>query len=226
MSPKRLGWSLSIIWFLFLAFIVYVNNDRVGNLTVNELGDFFAGFIAPLALIWLVLGYFQQGVELRQNSAALRLQAEELKHLVTQNEKLVEQNKRHADLTEKDMANKLKTLKEDQEPLFTVEMAKSTNTVGSSSIWRIEFINRGGKASNLWAETGDPRLTNIEFLPQSAMESEQKGVLTIELSENLHAPAEFKYGYKNISGDEKKFRTNFHSNQKIYKEIFAAAKQF
>lgn len=38
-----------------------------------------AGAFSPLAFAWLVLGFIQQGVELRQNSAALILQAEELK---------------------------------------------------------------------------------------------------------------------------------------------------
>lgn len=45
----------------------------------NEVGDFLAGAFSPLAFAWLVLGFIQQGIELRQNSAALILQAEELK---------------------------------------------------------------------------------------------------------------------------------------------------
>jgi hypothetical protein len=46
---------------------------------LNALGDFMAGTFAPLALLWLVIGYFQQGDELRQNSRALLLQAKELR---------------------------------------------------------------------------------------------------------------------------------------------------
>jgi hypothetical protein len=46
---------------------------------LNALGDFMAGTFAPLALLWLVIGYFQQGDELRQNSRALLLQARELR---------------------------------------------------------------------------------------------------------------------------------------------------
>ncbi|WP_152669961.1 hypothetical protein [Lysobacter capsici] len=45
----------------------------------NEFGDFLAGVFGPLAFFWLVSGYLQQGVELRNNSAALMLQAEELR---------------------------------------------------------------------------------------------------------------------------------------------------
>lgn len=41
----------------------------------NEWGDAFAGFSAGLAFLWLVLGFFQQGQELRH-------QIEELRHTV------------------------------------------------------------------------------------------------------------------------------------------------
>lgn len=46
---------------------------------LNEWGDFLAGIFAPLAFFWLVLGYYQQGEELRQNTEALQLQQQEMK---------------------------------------------------------------------------------------------------------------------------------------------------
>jgi hypothetical protein len=69
----------------------------------NEVGDLLAGVVGPVALIWLVFGYFlqglairQQGVELKQNTEALRLQAValnaqvvELANSVAQQEQLV-----------------------------------------------------------------------------------------------------------------------------------------
>jgi hypothetical protein len=51
---------------------------------LNEIGDFLAGVFGPLAILWLVLGFFQQGIELRQSSEALKLQAEELRNSVQQ----------------------------------------------------------------------------------------------------------------------------------------------
>lgn len=60
----------------------------------NEWGDFFAGVSAPLAFLWLVIGYFQQGEELGQNTKALeqqekalQLQVDELKQSVEQQNK-------------------------------------------------------------------------------------------------------------------------------------------
>ena len=48
-------------------------------MTLNEWGDFLAGTTAPLALFWLVIGYFQHGEELRLNTEALNAQKEELR---------------------------------------------------------------------------------------------------------------------------------------------------
>jgi len=43
----------------------------------NELGDFAAGYLAPLAFLWLVIGYFQQGEEQRLQRPELELQCNE-----------------------------------------------------------------------------------------------------------------------------------------------------
>jgi len=58
-------------------------------LKLNELGDFLAGAFGPLAIFWLVLGFFQQGRELRHSVRALELQAEELKNSVEQQKEMV-----------------------------------------------------------------------------------------------------------------------------------------
>ncbi|WJM94664.1 hypothetical protein QEP73_13760 [Pseudomonas defluvii] len=51
---------------------------------LNELGDFLAGTFGPVAFLWLVLGFLQQGRELKLSTNALSLQAEELKKSVEQ----------------------------------------------------------------------------------------------------------------------------------------------
>lgn len=60
-----IGWWVSTKWSSFLA------------LELNELGDFLAGAFGPIAFLWLVLGFLQQGRE-------LRLQVEELNRSVKQ----------------------------------------------------------------------------------------------------------------------------------------------
>jgi hypothetical protein len=55
-----------------------------------EFAEFLAGAFAPLAFLWLVLGFRQQGDELQNSARALWLQGEELRNSVEQQRALVE----------------------------------------------------------------------------------------------------------------------------------------
>lgn len=82
-----IGWigiTVTTAYALAVAWFVDGRWSDLQDLKLNELGDFLAGAFGPLAILWLVLGFFQQGIELRQNSVALHLQAEELKNSVEQ----------------------------------------------------------------------------------------------------------------------------------------------
>lgn len=58
--------------------------DELVSLKLNEIGDLAAGVFGPAAFLWLVLGYLQQGRELKLSSEALQLQAKELNESVLQ----------------------------------------------------------------------------------------------------------------------------------------------
>ncbi len=49
----------------------------VSQLRLNEWSDILAGYCAPVAFLWLVLGYRQQGEELKTNTQALLAQRDE-----------------------------------------------------------------------------------------------------------------------------------------------------
>jgi len=83
---------LVFVSFLYLISILILglgNIPEIKEMKPNEWGDFLAGTFAPLAFMWLVFGYKQQGEELKQNTIALRLQADELKNNVEQQKILV-----------------------------------------------------------------------------------------------------------------------------------------
>lgn len=85
--------------YLILIIILFFSNLSVTQeMKPNEWGDFLAGTFAPLAFLWLVFGYRQQGDELRQNTIAIELQAKELKNSVEQQTALVEATKFELDL--------------------------------------------------------------------------------------------------------------------------------
>jgi len=56
----------------------------------DEFATFLSGIFAPLAFLWLVLGFRQQGDELQNSARALWLQGEELRNSVEQQRQLVE----------------------------------------------------------------------------------------------------------------------------------------
>ena len=84
-----IGILLTILYGVFTWSLI---GDRIGALQtmpLSEVGDFFAGVFGPVAILWLVLGFFQQGIELRQGTDALRLQTKELSNSVEQQCKMV-----------------------------------------------------------------------------------------------------------------------------------------
>ncbi|HEL3005855.1 TPA: hypothetical protein UM358_000437 [Stenotrophomonas maltophilia] len=72
--PTWLGLVVTALYAAFLLAYCVENWCEIVGLVPNTLGDFLAGAFGPIALLWLVCGYFQQGSELQQNTEALRLQ--------------------------------------------------------------------------------------------------------------------------------------------------------
>lgn len=72
------------VYLLVIFTKVFLNFDAFQALKLNELGDFLAGAFGPVAFFWLVLGFLQQGRELRLSTDALQIQAQELRNSVEQ----------------------------------------------------------------------------------------------------------------------------------------------
>lgn len=87
-----LAWIGTIFTAIYLVGFTWFIFDRLPQLQTMELngvGDFFAGAFGPIAFFWLILGFMQQGTELRLSADALRMQADELKASVQQQTALV-----------------------------------------------------------------------------------------------------------------------------------------
>ena len=98
MNQKSLYWGMGItaVWLaVIIAFWIFGGLKPPSSL--NELGDFLAGIVAPIAFLWLILGYVQQGKQLDQNTKALeqqeralQLQIDEMRESVKQQKELVQ----------------------------------------------------------------------------------------------------------------------------------------
>ncbi|PEN05500.1 hypothetical protein CRI93_12405 [Longimonas halophila] len=60
----------AVIWF----------NIQSGPVKLSVVGDYVAGMVAPLAFVWFIIAYFQQGEELKRNTEALSKQQKEMQY--------------------------------------------------------------------------------------------------------------------------------------------------
>jgi hypothetical protein len=98
-----LGGAITAAYLAGLVYYCYSARTQMTGLLPNEVGDFLAGAFSPLAFLWLVLGYFQQGRELENSANVLWLQGQELQNSVEQQRELVEVTREQLD-HERDIA--------------------------------------------------------------------------------------------------------------------------
>ena len=160
----------------------------LGPLTLNEVGDFFAGAFGPLAIFWVVLGFFQQGKELRNSVETLKLQASELANSVEQQRELVSVS-RDAITFEKNEKRfseekRLAGLK----PRFEYIIVASSRAGIEHYTYRFELRNHGGDAFQVkWTYTyqnivvftqEQPAIKNGEKWSNTRVEMYQKSEIT------------------------------------------------
>ncbi|MGF1550878.1 MAG: hypothetical protein ACFBWO_00055 [Paracoccaceae bacterium] len=81
-SYSGVGITISVVYLIFVLRYFVIRNPEFYYMTPNEVGDFMAGVLGPLATFWLILGFFQQGRELRNSTIALRQQSREFSKTV------------------------------------------------------------------------------------------------------------------------------------------------
>lgn len=81
LEPRfKKGVYASVVWLvlgLTYAWLIY-GWKQFWELPPNSVGDFFAGLSAPLAFLWLVLGYMQQGEEIKETRVEIKRQADSI----------------------------------------------------------------------------------------------------------------------------------------------------
>lgn len=118
-----LGVALSAIYLYLLWALIGERILDLKSMELNAVGDFFAGAFGPIAIFWLVLGFFQQGYELRQNNEALTLQALELKNSVDQQKDLVEVTRKQVQMEFDNLRVSRERRTNEIRPFFVVEGA-------------------------------------------------------------------------------------------------------
>jgi hypothetical protein len=99
------GLLASMVWLALWAFAIWGDYsaatlvNRETALTLNEWSALAAAIIAPLGVIWLVLGYFQQAEALARNTAALQAQQRALALHTEQTVALIQEHARQTAAT-------------------------------------------------------------------------------------------------------------------------------
>ena len=75
-----LGLGLTISWLVLLSLYIAgtVGWKNAATAPIEQVGSFLEGAFAPLAFLWLVIGYFLQKKELMQNTDAIKMQYVEI----------------------------------------------------------------------------------------------------------------------------------------------------
>ncbi len=159
-----IGIVITVVYLIFIWVLVDDQICKLSEMGLNEIGDFFAGVFGPIAIFWLILGFFQQGKELKQNTEALELQSEELRNTVLQQKELVavakEQYKVDKDLIQIERSKELNRVK----PIF-VALATGCSH-GEKKFYSLTVKNTGETATDVFIKF-DVSMERIDpkFLP-------------------------------------------------------------
>jgi len=215
----RIGIVISVVYSLGLAYVLYRRWDQLFGLKLNEFGDLMAGAFGPLAILWLVLGYFQQGIELRINSDALKLQADELANSVEQQRELVKVARDQYQSDREAMEHQIKAFAAEQERVRLGAQPKFTLSFGGGhgieSKHSVIFANYGQTCTDLRlvAESADVHFTpdsvlllrtgdtaRFQFItPRTPPFEEMK--VTLSFTDGLGIPGCYEYMMTFVKGD-------------------------
>ncbi|MDA9095245.1 hypothetical protein N9J88_02445 [Porticoccaceae bacterium] len=167
-----------VVTFVYIVLIIVLRLSSLSDLQVmplNEFGDFLAGVFGPLMLFWLILGYIQQQKELRQNTKALQLQADELKRSVEQYTQLVKVAGKQFEIDSELLNLQLMKGVREAHPGFFVIGAGLVGTNGVTKKFKIIIEDKGQPASSVRFHS-DPcikeidNLTTVAFLDKGKKE--------------------------------------------------------
>jgi hypothetical protein len=202
------GAAASVLWLALAAVLAWSRRSAWSAITLNEWGDFFAGVVAPVAFLWLILGYLQQGEEVRSNTETLRLQQQALQQQVEGTAALVRNSEQQA----KAAVERLELERSKYERLLAQEKARVqpvfgfVDGSGVGGSWEMKFRNSGGAAAHLKV-TIDPPGGDVAISPDYV---DRGGVGVIMVQGVASYPRYLLVSYVDQNGEAGVLRLAYH----------------
>jgi hypothetical protein len=194
------GLGITTAWLALAMVYIELTFGWTGfiHLSANDLGSFMEGAFAPLAFLWLVIGYFLQKKELEQNTAALQAQAQALEAQAAQIQRSAEQ----ATIQAEKMADSEFHARQEAFISIARRVSAQLGTIGG-----LLYLSSQGAAGG----TGpvSPAQMSRLFAQQAAQDPELFSRLLLE----LHMPLDPEGQYTLFYGTETRAR---HSNNFIF----------
>lgn len=212
----NIGFVITAIYCLILLVLLKGRFYQIYEMPLNELGDFLAGIFGPIAFFWLILGFLQQGQELKQSTKALELQAKELNNSVTQQKELVEISRKQVEADLDALARERQKEKELSQPKFIFTGVGGTHHAGGSSRYSTTIKNVGNAINNInlsfniemkffnrpivnfWDRNEGFRI-EFEYIDYTSAE---EAIFTISYTDILGVPGQKEFTFSRIEEDQ------------------------
>ncbi|NBZ87129.1 hypothetical protein [Stagnihabitans tardus] len=154
-SLNWIGLSVTCAYVLTVTVIVFIKVEEFTSLKLNELGDFLAGVLGPIGILWLILGFFQQSRELQNSVDALNLQARELNDSVYQQKELVSLTREQLQEERERVHREEQARKIRIQPVIVARFEVLSTIGGNEFRYCLRVSNIGNSASNFQVRAFD-----------------------------------------------------------------------
>ena len=202
-NRAKVGWILTIGWVLVVLTVLCFRWGDIPGMELNAWGDFLAGIAAPLALLWVVVGYYQQREE-------LELQRKEVARLADSSVEQTKAQARQAEAVEKSVQMTQEIQERGARPYLILDPEESGSRGsefhfflrnGGADISDFSYFHTGGDQVHVYCGLGGPpwkadtgRLITLVKDPPGPFSSEDFPIdISIHATDRLGKQHTFEY---------------------------------